>query len=105
LSGAFVRELIQQYGATVPARVLARVRSGVPFEAAFAEVAGVTLRQAESDFWQNQRIWTTWVPIVTSSTTLWKMVTIIAIMAIRRRRQKDAEMRRKWDEEDQEGNG
>ncbi len=102
LAGAFVRDVIRQYGHTVPARVLGGVRSGAPFEAAFADAAGVTLGQAESDFWQKQRIWTTWLPIVTSSATVWMIVTIIALLAIRRRRQKDAEMQRKWDEEESE---
>jgi hypothetical protein len=100
ISGAIVRELIQQFSATAAAEILARVRRGIPFEAAFADVAGVTIHQAESDFWRRQRVWTTWVPILTSSATVWMLVTFIAIVAIRKRRQKDAEMKRKWDEEE-----
>jgi hypothetical protein len=102
LSGAVVRELIQRFGDTFPARLLARVKTGTPFDTAFADVTGVTVHQAESDFWKQQRVWTTWVPILTSSATVWMLVTLIAILAIRKRRQKDAAMRRKWDEEETE---
>jgi Peptidase MA superfamily len=102
LSGAIVRELIQQFGATVAAQVLMRMRKGIPFEAAFADVTGVTVRQAESDFWRGQRVWTTWIPLLTSSAMVWMLVTLIAIVAIRKRRQKDAEMQKRWDEEETE---
>jgi hypothetical protein len=102
LSGAFVRELIEQFGPSVAGEVLAHTRRGLSFDAAFEDATGVTVRQAESDFWRSQRVWTTWVPILTSSATVWMIVTLIAILAIRRRRQRDAEMRRRWDEEETE---
>lgn len=102
LSGAFIRDLLRQHGPAAPGEVLARVRRGVPFDVAFADAVGLKLSDAESDFWRRQRIWTTWVPIVTSSAALWLVVTFIAIFAIRRRRQKDAEIRNKWDQEEGE---
>jgi hypothetical protein len=100
LSGAFTRYLFQHYGSAAPAKVLSQVRGGTPFERAFADVTGVTLGDIESGFWESQRIWTTWVPVITSSATVWMVITLIAVLAIRRRRQKDAEISRKWDEEE-----
>jgi hypothetical protein len=103
LSGAIVRRLIQQFGGTVASAMLARMRSNdVPFERAFADVSGMTISQAESEFWDAQRVWTTWVPILTSSTAVWMLVTVIAIVAILKRRRKDAEMKNRWDKEDAE---
>ena len=99
LSGAFVRDLLERHGPAVPGEVLARVRRGLRFDVAFADAVGLELPDAESDFWRRKRIWTTWVPIVTSSATLWMVVTFIAILAIRRRRQKDEEIRKRWDQE------
>lgn len=100
LSAAFVRDLIQEHGQAAPGRLLQRMRNGAPFDRAFTVITGQTPGEAESRFWQRQRIWTTWVPIITSSAAVWALVTIIALVAIRRRRQKDAVMRRKWDEEE-----
>ncbi len=100
LSGALVRDLIDQHGEAAPGMILGRMRGGAPFVRAFTDITGQTPGEAESQFWQRQRIWTTWVPIITSSAAVWAVVTIIALLAIRRRRQKDAAMRRKWDEEE-----
>ena len=102
LAGAFVRDLRLRHGPSSPREVLTRMKRGVSFEAAFADVAGLTLAAAESEFWQRQRVWTTWVPILTSSATLWLAVTVLAIYAIRRRRRKNAEIEKAWAEEEEE---
>ena len=102
LSGAFMRDLLQQYGTEAPGKILEQIGRGVSFDAAFADGTGLKLSDAESAFWQRQRIWTTWFPIVTSSTVVWLLVTFIALLAIRRRRQKDAEMRARFDQEETE---
>ncbi|HME98500.1 MAG TPA: hypothetical protein VKK06_01410, partial [Terriglobia bacterium] len=73
---------------------------GSSFETAFADVTGTTAAHAESEFWGRQRIWTTWIPILTSSATVWIVVTLLAMWAIQRRRQKSAEIERRWEEEE-----
>ena len=78
-----------------------RVHQGTPFEIAFGIVTGRAPSQAESEFWQRQRIWTSWVPIVTSSTTLWLAVTLLAILAIYMRRRRNREMEEEWAKEDE----
>lgn len=100
LAGAFVRQLIQRYGQSLPAEILSRVRRGMTFDVAFRDATAVTLVSAESDFWRSQRLWTRWVPIITSSAALWALITLLAMFAIRRRRQKDAEIRRAWEDEE-----
>jgi hypothetical protein len=99
LAGAFVRDLLQRQGARAPAEILMRVKQGSTFETAFVDVTGVTPAHAESEFWGRQRIWTTWVPIVTSSATVWIVVTLLALWAIRRRRQKNSEIEKRWEED------
>jgi len=101
LAGAFVRHVFERHGSTVAAEILIRVRGGHPFDIAFADVTGMAPSAAESEFWQSQRIWSTWVPIITSSATLWAAVTLLAILAIRRRRQKNAEIEKRWEEEEE----
>lgn len=99
LAGAFVRYILQEKGDRAPAEILMRVKQGSAFDTAFVDVTGISAARAESDFWDGQRIWTTWIPIFTSSATVWIIVTLLAIWAIQRRRQKNAEIERRWKEE------
>jgi len=41
------------------------------------------------------------VPVLTSSVTLWLLITLLALWAIRRRRARDAALRRIWEEEEE----
>jgi hypothetical protein len=100
LAGAFVRELLEESGKHAPGRILARVSRGVEFHTAFADVTGVSLAEAEARFWRGQRVWTTWVPIITSSAVVWMLITLLALFAIRRRRQKDQEIQKRWTDEE-----
>jgi hypothetical protein len=99
LSGAFVRDLIRYHGTAAPGDVLARVATGTSFENAFADVIGLNLVDAEEAFRDRHRFWSRWGPFLTTSTALWMIVTLIALYAIRRRRQKSAALRKRWAEE------
>jgi len=101
LAGALVHELRQRYGPSVFREILTRVNRGTKFDTAFAEVTGDTPSQAESEFWRQQRIWTSWVPIITSSTTLWLAVTMLAIVAIYVRRRRNRELEEQWAKEEE----
>lgn len=104
LSGALVRSVLQQYGSTAGGEILSRVRSGALFEDAFRDVTGLPPENLAAEFWQRQRIWSTWVPIIGSSTTLWLGVTALALLAIYRRRRRNREIEERWaKEEDDEG--
>jgi hypothetical protein len=100
LAGAFVHDLLAEHGAGLPAVLLARVSAGVPFDRAFAEVTGEGLSDAERAFWRRQRLWTTWIPVLTSASALWLGVTLLALVAIRTRRRKSAAIRKRWAEEE-----
>ena len=101
LAGAFIRDLGQEHGPTVFREILMRVRRGVPFDVAFADVAGVTPSSAESEFWDRQRIWISWVPIIASSTTLWLAITTLALVAIYVRRRRNREIEDRWAKEEE----
>lgn len=100
IAGAFVRDLLQRYGADVAGRILEAMRHGLTFERAFEHATGTTLAAAESAFWRRHTLWYRGVPILTSSVTLWMMVTLLALWAIRRRRARDAAIRERWAEEE-----
>jgi hypothetical protein len=100
IAGALVHDLRQTYGADVGAQILKRIREGASFEAAFLSATGVTPDKLESEFWKRQRIWTTWVPIITSSTVLWPAITLLALLAIYMRHRKNRAIEKRWEEED-----
>jgi hypothetical protein len=101
IAGAFVRDLFERYGSGAAPAILAGVARGLSFEDAFRAATGTTLAAAESSFWSRQTLWYRWVPVLTSSLTLWLLVTLLALWAIKRRRARDAALRRLWDAEEE----
>ena len=99
LAGAIVHDLSRGYGSLACAEILARMDRGDRFDDAFKGATGLTPDNMAAEFWHRQRIWTSWVPIVASSTTLWLVVTLLAILAILIRRRKNRAIEEKWAEE------
>jgi len=100
LSAAIVQQLLQNYGETAGQKILERVGNGVSFDAAFRDVTGRSTSTADAEFWENQRVWTSWLPIVFSQNTLWAFITLLAILAILRQRRRNAAIRQRWDDEE-----
>jgi len=102
IAGSFVRDLLERYGPEAAPRILEGVARGLSFEDAFFAATGTTLASAEDSFWSRQTFWYRWVPVLTSSATLWLLITLLALWAIRQRRRRDAAQRRIWDDEEEE---
>jgi len=100
LASAFVRYIIETRGADVPARILAAVATGVPFEVAFEQATGRSLADAELSFQAELTSWTRQIPLLTSPFVLWMIVTLLALFAIYVRYRRSAERRRELAEED-----
>jgi hypothetical protein len=101
IAGSFVHDLFDRYGQGVAGRILQEVSRGLSFADAFRAATGGSLAAAETSFWDRQTFWYRWVPLLTSSVTLWMLVTLLALWAIKRRRERDAARRRVWDEEEE----
>jgi hypothetical protein len=101
VAGSFVRDLLDRYGPEAAPRILEGVAHGLSFEDAFFAATGTTLTSAEDSFWSRQTFWYRWVPVLTSSVTLWLLITLLALWAMRHRRRRDAARRRIWEEEDE----
>ncbi len=102
VSAAVVRDLIQAHGPAAPATILQSVAQGEPFAAALTRVTRRTIPGLEYEFWERQRTWTMWVPILGSSTVLWVAIIGLAALARRRRRARAADIRRRWEREGDE---
>lgn len=100
LSAAFVRFLIDEEGPRSLETIFRQLGAGVPFATAFRRATGQTLVEFERRFWERLDLWNKWIPFVTSSTTLWLLITALALLAFRRRRQRDEELKATWDEEE-----
>lgn len=101
LSSRFVRDLLDTHGEAVAADILSAVGTGLSFEQAFARATGESLSAAEAAFWEGQRTWTTWFPLATSTTTLWIVIMLLSLWAIRRARRRRAERRERWEAADE----
>ncbi|HEV8581170.1 MAG TPA: hypothetical protein VGX68_19060 [Thermoanaerobaculia bacterium] len=101
VAGAFVRDLFERYGTAAAPAILAGIAHGLSFEDAFRAATGTSLADAESSFWSRQTFWYRWVPVLTSSVTLWLLVTLLALWAMKRRRARDAALRRLWEADEE----
>ncbi len=102
LSAAMVRYLISERGPSAPAEILRRMSAGWTFDDAAASVAQRSIPYFESGFWDSQRTWTMWIPLLASSTAVWLGVIGLAALAVRRRRRRAADLRRRWEAEEPE---
>jgi len=101
LAGALVRDLLSRFGPDVAARILRDVRFGLSFEDAVRRSTGRSVESLESSFWRRHAFTYRWVPILTSSFTLWTGIVVLALIAFGRRRQRDAEIRARWELEEE----
>lgn len=101
MAGAFANDLLRRHGDDAAARILAEVARGLSFEDAFQSATGSSLAEAERAFWRRQTLWYRWVPLLTSSVTLWLLVTLLALWAMGKRRARNAALHRRWEEEEE----
>lgn len=99
VAGALMRDLLRRHGTDSAARLLAEVRRGTSFASAFEHTIGVEPEAAARSFWRRHVLWYRWLPVLTSSATLWIGVTLLALAAIRRRRRRDADRMAQWEVE------
>ena len=96
VSAALVRYLLRRHGDEAVGRILAGVSRGADFDDAFETATGETVGGFARGYFRKETFWTTWVPFVTSTTALWMAITVLALLAIKRRRERDAELREGW---------
>ena len=100
VSGALAEELVRAHGRAAVGRIAAAVARGLTFPQAFVDATGSSLPDFDAGFWRRFRLRYRWLPFLTSGATLWFAITALALVAIARRRQRDAALRRRWDDEE-----
>lgn len=101
LSGEIVRYFLDEYGGDAAARLLAGIRQDLSFQEAFHQVTGATLAEVERKYWKQLDWWNFWVPVLSSSTTLWILISVLSLLAWKRRKVKDEKIREQWQLEDE----
>jgi hypothetical protein len=92
LAGTLVQDLLERYGPAVPRIVLAHVARGDTFDEAVRGATGATLTDISEAFVERQATLKRWIPILTSTGALWFAISLLAIVAGIRKRQKRVEL-------------
>ena len=94
---SFISHTIETHGEASLGHVLARLREGRDFDDAWALATGATLRSDESDWSAGTKGTRRWVAIISSSVTLWGVITALFLMAGGVRRLRTRRIMREWD--------
>jgi hypothetical protein len=100
LAAALVSDLRQRHGAAVPGAIVDRVARGVGFAETFARETGETPDEAAAGAWQIYGRWTSWIPVATSTFSIWIGILLLAVAAFLATLRKRWRRRRQWDQED-----
>lgn len=101
LSDAVVRDMLERYGPDAPARILARMAGGAPFEVAVYAVTGYPVDGVMLSFWSRNDTWKSWISAAGHPFTQWGFITLLALAAIWSHRRRRRARRRQWDLEEQ----
>ncbi len=97
LSSAFVRFLLDRHGPGATGAILAEVGAGHPFREAYRRATGSGLAADERLFFVRRAMWYTWLPFLTSSAALWMAITALALLAFKRRRERNRALHELWE--------
>ena len=100
LSDALVRDLLERYGPRTPARILAVMARGAPFEIALYAATGASVDAVVAAFWARHDVWKFWIGFAGQPFVQWSLITLLALAAIWRHRRRRRERRLQWDLEE-----
>lgn len=99
-SYSFMRFAMERYSAALPSRVMACLREGLDFDRSWTESAGVSLQSSEESWSSEIRGKTRWAAILTSTATLWLVITVMVLLAWLLKKRRAARMIERWEQED-----
>ncbi len=100
LSDALVRDLLERHGPHAPARILSGMARGAPFEIALYAATGSSVDALVAAFWARHDLWKSWISFAGQPFVQWSLITLLALAAIWRHRQRRRERRLQWELEE-----
>ena len=100
-SHAFVARTMRDHGPAVVREILRAARDR-PFEAAWQQATGTSLREAESAWRRTSLIRYRWIPLLSASSTLWIAIMLLSIVVGARKRAAARRTRDRWAREERE---
>ncbi|HWP49206.1 MAG TPA: peptidase MA family metallohydrolase [Candidatus Limnocylindrales bacterium] len=97
---SLVTYILNTYGKDALHRLIKNLGEGVSPETALRRATGVDLNTLEQDWQRNLREKHSWIPVVTSITVLWGLITLIFFGAYLFKKRKMREIEKTWEEED-----
>lgn len=99
-SFSFLTYLAENYGEPLIWLLISKMKEGQDFDNSFFIVFGEELRRVEEKWISQVTFWYRWIPVATSSITLWIGVTLLFIFGYVRKKSRAKKILERWDEED-----
>ncbi|UCD83765.1 MAG: hypothetical protein JSU92_10780 [Deltaproteobacteria bacterium] len=99
-SFSFVSYLLNKYGREVFQHFTQNLAQGIEVERALEEATGASLKSLEADWIRYLKLRHTWFPILTSSFSLWFLITLIFLAGYIRKRIRAKAKLAEWEEEE-----
>ncbi len=99
-SFSFITYLAEKYGERSIFDLITEMKNGRDFDAAFMKVYGNYLNNVEKEWVRSITMWYRWVPVATSSITLWIAITLLFIIGYLRKKGRERRIIKRWEEED-----
>jgi hypothetical protein len=103
LAAALASHVRRRHGAAVPGAIAGHVARGVPFADAFEMATGESPDEAAERAWATYRLWSAWLPFMTSGAAVWTGIICLAFVAFAVRVVRRSRQRRRWDEDEEQG--
>lgn len=99
-SFSFLTYLAENYGESSIWKVFSQMKKGYDFEKSFLMVFGKRVYQIEEQWHAKVTFWYRWIPVATSSFTLWVGVTLLFILGYIKKKSRERKILKEWEEED-----
>lgn len=98
----FIKYLSQRYGEDAVARLVEESFRGGGINAGVAEAFDLSLAELLAGFDQYARVKATWIPVITSTATIWGVITLLFFVTWFRKKIQGMRTVQQWDREEEE---
>lgn len=99
-SFSFLSFLAERYGERSIYDLISEMKKRKDFDDAFLSVFGEDMKGIEAQWIAKITMWYRWLPVITSSITLWIAITLLFLIGYVRKKSRNAEIMKRWEEEE-----